>query len=138
MTVSETFGAGRAADADKYLTAAVEAVKLRPSSTSYNGIQYQPDRKEDDPIRQLLALAGVGQAILALGDRLADVADAVTGVQTQVGVLCDAAEPPRQRRWWGRGRSAARPALAPTDMALIRQALADAASWCRVDECSAP
>jgi hypothetical protein len=105
MTVSEML-------ADKYRTAAIE-----------------------DAARQLQALT---DAILALGDRLdgrlADVADAVTDVRTQVGELGDTAQ--ASRRWWWR-RSAAPSALAPADMALIRQALADAASWCHVDECSA-
>lgn len=144
MTVSETFGIGRAVDADKYLTAATEKVKLRPDPYKSGwgtcpDMLIHPSRGEEDPVRTLLALAGIGQALLALGDtlddRLADVADAVTGVQDQVAELADAARP--ARRWWGRGRGAARPALAAADMTLIRQALADAASWCRIDECSA-
>jgi hypothetical protein len=137
MTTAPDLSRGsRAADADKYLTAAVEAVSLRLAmETSYNDVSYRPDRKEEDPIRQLLAMAGIGQALLALGDvlddRLADIADAVTGVQDQVGELADAARPAR-RRWRGRGRGgAARPAIEAADRAVVRQALADAAEWRR-------
>jgi hypothetical protein len=118
-TAQERQQAGHAAKADHYLDSV--------------GSVY-------DPVCQTLALIAAGYALLALGDtlddRLADVADAVTGVQDQVGELRDWARPARP--WWRRrGRSAARPAIKAADMVLIRQALADAAAWCRIDECSA-
>jgi hypothetical protein len=120
MTVSETFRASRADEADEYLTRAAEYAS--------NG----------DQLRQVTAMVGIGQAVLALGEtldgRLADVADAVTDVRTQVAELADAVQAPR-RGWWRRG--AARPALTAADMTMIRRALADAAAWCRIDECSA-
>ena len=87
-----------------------------------------------DQASQNLALVAAGHALLALSEtldvRLADIADAVTGVQDQVGGLCDAARPVR-RWWWRRGRGAARPAIEVADRAVVRQALADAAEWRR-------
>jgi hypothetical protein len=143
-TAPEMTRAGRAAESETLLAAAAEEVKLRPDPYKSGwgtcpDMLIHPSRGEEDPVRILLALAGIGQALLALGstldDRLADVADAVTGVQDQVGELAAAARP--ARRWWGRGRGAARPAIEAADMALVRRALADAAAWCRIDECSA-
>jgi hypothetical protein len=66
---------GNADIAAEYLTAAGEGIYL-PSL---------PNRKDADPARQVAALQGIGWALLAVCDQLADLADAVTGVQDQVG-----------------------------------------------------
>jgi hypothetical protein len=121
-TAPEMIRASRAAEADKRLAAALDQAPSGYWTSS------------DDPQRQLLALAGIGQALLALGDvlddRLADVADTITGVQDHVADLAEAARP--TRRWWrGRGRGAARPVIEAADRAVVRQALADAAEWRR-------
>jgi hypothetical protein len=106
--------ASRLAEADMYLTNAA-------------------NEHSDYVRRQSLALIGVGQALLALGEKLdgglADVADAVTGVQGQVGVLWDHALDQGRRPWFGRRacRGAAR--LTAADVAVVRQAPADAAEW---------
>jgi hypothetical protein len=134
----ETSRASLAAESETLLAAATEKVKLRPDPYKSGwgtcpDMLIHPSRQEEDPVRTLLALAGIGQALLALGDvlddRLADVADAITGVQDQVAGLADAARP--ARRWWGRGRGAARPSIEVADKAVVRQALADAAEWRR-------
>lgn len=138
-TAPETSRASLAAESETLLAAATEKVKLRPDpyksgwGTCPDMLIY-PARDEEDPVRTLLALAGIGQALLALGDvlddRLADVADTITGVQDHVADLAEAARP--ARRWWrGRGRGAARPAIEAADRAVVRQALADAAEWRR-------
>lgn len=44
-----------------------------------------PGKRDDDPARRVTALQGIGWALLAVCDQLADLADAVTGVQDQVG-----------------------------------------------------
>jgi hypothetical protein len=125
-------------EAGNLLAAAIEKVKLRPDPYSSGrgpcpDMLIHPSRKEEDPVRTLLALAGIGQALLALGDvlddRLADVADTITGVQAHVAELAEAARP--ARRWWRRGRGGARPAIEAADRAVVRQALADAADWRR-------
>jgi hypothetical protein len=138
-TAPEMTRASRAAESESLLAAAAEEVKLRPAPYKSGwgtcpDMLIHPSRKEEDPVRTLLALAGIGQALLALGDvlddRLADVADTITGVQDHVAELAEAARP--ARRWWrGRGRGAARPAIEAADRAVVRQALADAAEWRR-------
>jgi hypothetical protein len=111
---------GYAAAAGEYLTAAAEGVKLALDSyPSWNGFLVHPHRQEDDPARQLLALAGIGQALLALDDLLGAVVDAADDRNTQLDRIADAAgmlrrEPrrtPRQWlsglawRWWGARRA---------------------------------
>jgi hypothetical protein len=141
-TAPETSRASLAAEAETLLAAATEKVKLRPDPYKAGwgtcpDMLIHPARDEEDPVRTLLALAGIGQALLALGDvlddRLADVADTITGVQDHVADLAEAARP--ARRWWqGRGGGAARPArpaIEAADRAVVRQALADAAEWRR-------
>jgi hypothetical protein len=66
---------GNADTAAGYLTAAGEGVRLRGYSML----------ADDSPVRQVAALQGIGWALLAACDQLADLADAVTGVQDQVG-----------------------------------------------------
>jgi hypothetical protein len=117
-TTQESQQPGRTAEADRYLARA---------SSEHNAYS----------LRQILALAGVGHALLALGEKLdgglADVADAVTGVQQQVGVLCDHAPGQDRRPWFGRRHRRDAGRLAAADMAVIRQALADAAEWRRCE-----
>jgi hypothetical protein len=140
--------AGYASEAGRYLEAAAEDVKLRPGSyTSWNGFPVHPSRPEEDPVRRVLALAGIGQALLAVRDtldeRLADVADAVTCAGSQVSEAVDPSHA-RGRRWlrWPWHRRP-RPALAGPSAAIaagavvlsadeadtVWQALADAAAW---------
>jgi hypothetical protein len=131
-------------EAGKYLDAAADGA-------SFSWIR---DKSTDDPARQVFVLPGIGQALLALsdtlGERLADVADAVTHAGSQVS---EAMDPPhviatrgrRWPRWAGRRRSVpAVPATradtvivnAPAGLVLsageadtVWQALADAAAW---------
>jgi hypothetical protein len=71
---------GHADTAAEYLTAAGDGI-LRRSL---------PGRRDDGPARQVAALQGIGWALLAVCDQLADLADAVTGVQDQVGEVAAA------------------------------------------------
>ncbi len=71
---------GNADTAAEYLTAAGEGIYVRSL----------PDRKDADPARQIAALQGLGWALLAVCDQLADLADAVTGVQDQVSAVAAA------------------------------------------------
>jgi hypothetical protein len=66
---------GHTDTAAEYLTAAGDG-------TCFRSI---PGKRDDDPARQVAALQGIGWALLAVCDQLADLADAVTGVQDQVG-----------------------------------------------------
>jgi hypothetical protein len=66
---------GHADTAAKYLTAAGDGTNFRSI----------PGKRDDDPARQVAALQGIGWALLAVCDQLADLADTVTGVQDQVG-----------------------------------------------------
>jgi hypothetical protein len=72
---------GNADTAAEYLTAAGEGIHL-PSL---------PNRKDADPARQIAVLQGIGWALLAVCDQLADLANAVTSVQDQVGYIAAAA-----------------------------------------------
>jgi len=84
-----------------------------------------------DQASQNLALVAAGHALLALSEtldvRLAEIADAVAGVQDQVAGLRTPAQPTCRRRWWQ--RPVAVLTIEAADLALIRQALSDAADW---------
>jgi hypothetical protein len=66
---------GNADTAARRLTAASEGIYLPSVPHTANGA----------PSRQIVALEGIGWALLAVCDQLADLADAVTGVQDHVG-----------------------------------------------------
>jgi hypothetical protein len=71
----EALEAGSAAQL--YLAAATEEMKLRPASymsgaPGYCAVEVQPSRADDDPARMLLAVAGAGNAVLAVADALAE------------------------------------------------------------------
>jgi hypothetical protein len=93
--MSETESPDHAREAARYLAAAVDEV------------HFYRDRKDDSPVRLLLALYGASQAVLALDSRLADIADSVTGLQAAVEKLT-AGETvlPRRRSWWAARRQA--------------------------------
>jgi hypothetical protein len=69
--------AGPACAAQVYLAAATEEMKLRPApyvsgAPGYCKVEVQPRRPEDDPARMLLAVAGAGNAVLAVADALGE------------------------------------------------------------------
>ncbi len=75
---------GHADTAAEYLTAAGDGIYFASL----------PNREDADPARQVAALQGIGWALLAVCDQLADLADAVTGVQDQVGDVAAAVQCP--------------------------------------------
>lgn len=83
-----------AAEAGKYLAAAVEELQLRPDSYMSCGYWIDPRRSEAGPARQVLALYGVGQAILALNETLRSSA-----------TTAQPAPEPRRRWFWGRRKA---------------------------------
>ena len=125
---------GNADTAAEYLTAAADGMKLR-------GLDFTSDK---DPARQLAAMEGIGWALLAVCDQLADLADATTdngGQLAELATAVDGLAETRPRRTRS-GLTAAFGRLTRTNSipwrsvaftapqaVIVRQALADAAAW---------
>jgi hypothetical protein len=126
---------GNADTASEYLAAADDGIYL-PSI---------PNRKDDDPARQVAAMQGIGWALLAVCDQLADLADAaadnggqLADIATAVNGLT-AGRPARARGCltavFARlvhataRRSAGTVELTAPQAVIVRHAMADAAAW---------
>jgi len=132
---------GNAASADKYLTAAGEGIHFPAIG----------NKRDDDPARQVAALQGIGWALLAVCDQLADLADAAAdngGQLAEIACAVEALTAPRPRRARdsltailarllhigraGRPR-AGTVELTSAQAVIVRQALADAAAGLPLD-----
>lgn len=107
--------------AAEYLTAATDDVRLRPGPyKTWNGCVFHPSHQVDAPERMLLAVAGIGQALLAiredavrqsgdLADLVHSVADMLGDLQVPADRVADALTGrPRGRRWLPRRLGGAR------------------------------
>jgi hypothetical protein len=128
---------GNADTADEYLTAAGEGTHLRHVS----------DKNDADPARHVAALQGIGFALLAVCDQLADVADATTDNGGQLAeIACSVDDLTIRRRARAREgltavfarlahirkASPQRPGtveLTAPQAVIVRHALADAVAW---------